>query len=82
MDTKFIKKHVFYGTTSLGEKGQIVIPVKARKDMAVNKGEQLLVFGMGGEMVVLSKLSNLQKFATHMENQLKDMKKIIKNKNK
>ena len=75
-----MKKHVFYGTTSVGEKGQVVIPVKARKDMAVNKGEQLLVFGMGGEMVVLSKLSNLKKFAAHMEDQLKDMKKIIKNK--
>jgi len=35
MNNKLMKKHVFYGTTSVGEKGQVVIPVKARKDMAI-----------------------------------------------
>jgi len=79
MNTKLMKKHVFYGTTSIGEKGQVVIPVKARKDIGVVKGEQLLVFGMGGDMVVLSKLSNMLKFAKHMEGQLKQLKKLIKN---
>lgn len=82
MHNKLMKHHVFYGTTSLGEKGQVVIPVKARKDMAVGRGEQLLVFGVGGEMVVLSRLSNMQKFASHMERQLKDLKKIIKERSK
>ena len=58
----------------------MVIPAKARKDMVFSKGEQLLFFGMGRGMLVLSKLSNVQKFAAHMEDRLKDLKKIIKNK--
>ena len=45
-----IKKHKngeqFYGTTTLGEKGQVVIPAEARKVMGIKKGDKLLVFGI------------------------------------
>lgn len=41
------KENGFYGTTTLGERGQVVIPAKAREDFKLEKGEQLLVFGMG-----------------------------------
>ena len=82
MDSKFIKKHIFYGTTAIGEKGQVVIPVKAREAMGMKKGEQLLVFGMMDNMLVLSKFSNLEKIAIHLEDKLKGIRKIIKNKAK
>ena len=35
-------KH-FHGTTTLGEKGQIVIPAYARKAMGLKSGDKLLV---------------------------------------
>ena len=54
-----MKKHIFYGTTTVGEKGQAVIPSRARKELGVKAGEQLLVFGFDKEMIVLSKLSNI-----------------------
>lgn len=37
-------KHAF-GLVSVGEKGQIVIPAKARKVFDINPGDQLLVLG-------------------------------------
>ena len=37
-------KHLF-GTVKVGEKGQIVIPVKARKIFGINPGDSLIVLG-------------------------------------
>jgi AbrB family looped-hinge helix DNA binding protein len=71
-------KELFYGSTTIGEKGQVVIPAKARKMMDIAKGEKLLVFGLEKDMVVLIKLSNLEKFAFHLEEKIETMKKIMK----
>lgn len=38
------KKPQCYGTTTVGPKGQIVIPAKLRKELAIKTGEQFLVF--------------------------------------
>lgn len=66
-------KHTF-GITTLGEKGQVVIPANIRKSLGLKTGEKLLVFSKGADMLGLSKLSNLQKFASY----LTSAKKIIK----
>ncbi len=66
-----------YGTTTVGEKGQVVIPAEAREALGLEKGEKLLVFGMGEDMVVLSKLSNLEKFASRLARRLKAIQDII-----
>ena len=67
----------FYGTTTLGEKGQVVIPVGARKAMDIKKGEKLLVFGMGCDMLVFSKLSKVEQFASHLASRLNTIREII-----
>jgi AbrB family looped-hinge helix DNA binding protein len=38
-----MKKPTFYGSTTVGERGQIVLPIKLRKDLDINKGDKLLV---------------------------------------
>ena len=38
------KRHIF-GTAKVGEKGQIVIPAKARRIFNIQAGDQLLVLG-------------------------------------
>lgn len=68
----------FYGTTTLGEKGQIVIPAEARKAMGIKKGEKLLVFGMGCDMLAFSKLSKVEQFASHLSGRLESIREIIK----
>ncbi len=78
MHFKDKKGEKFYGTTSIGEKGQVVIPAEARNAMGLEKGEKLLVFGMGPDMLVVSKLSNLEKFASHLSEKLEAIRDIIK----
>lgn len=68
----------FYGTVTLGQKGQVVIPMEARKAMGVTKGDKLLVFGMGCDMLAFSKLSELEQFASHLSGRLDAIRSIIK----
>lgn len=35
----------FYGSVTVSERGQIVIPADARKDFGIKTGDKLLVFG-------------------------------------
>ena len=61
----------FYGAVVVGERGQIVIPVEARRDMNITPGEKLIILGGphgGGLMVtkVESILGILGKAVEHM----------------
>ena len=38
-----MKCHSFYGSVTVGERGQIVIPAEARNEMDINPGDKLLV---------------------------------------
>lgn len=79
METKDQKSNRrFYGTTTIGEKGQIVIPSEARKDMNFGKKEKLLVFGMDKDMLVVIKLSKVEQFASRLSQRLDAIRDIIK----
>jgi AbrB family looped-hinge helix DNA binding protein len=41
----FHKDDKFYGTTTLGARGQVVIPAQARKDLKLKPGDHLVVMG-------------------------------------
>jgi len=71
-------QETFYGTTTVGEKGQVVIPSEARVALSLKKKEKLLVFSMGAGMLVLSKLENLQRFEQHMSKRLNAIRKAVK----
>ncbi|MDO8523555.1 MAG: AbrB/MazE/SpoVT family DNA-binding domain-containing protein [bacterium] len=74
----FKEEKTFYGTAPLGEKGQVVVPAEARRVMGLKKGEKLLVFGMGHEMLVFAKASNIEKMLSHIAIRLKSIQKIQK----
>ena len=65
----------FYGTTTIGEKGQVVIPAEARQALNLKKGEKMLVFGMGSNMVTLTKLAHLAEFEAHLMQGLKEIRR-------
>ena len=46
--------------------------------MGIKKGEKLLVFGIGRDMLVFTKLANLEKIASHLADRLKSIRDIIK----
>lgn len=59
-----------YGTTTVGAKGQVVIPAEARRDLKLKPGDQLLVVGKMGKVLGLIKSQELDSFIETM------MKKI------
>ncbi|MCR5357413.1 MAG: helix-turn-helix domain-containing protein [Lachnospiraceae bacterium] len=55
-------KHIF-GMVTVGEKGQIVIPAKARKVFSISAGDQLVVLGDEGQGLAIIKPDQLLSLA-------------------
>jgi AbrB family looped-hinge helix DNA binding protein len=72
-----IKHQDFYGITTIGERGQIVVPAEARKALKLKNTDKLLVFGMSKDMLVLTKVSQLEKFAEELSTKLKTLEGAI-----
>jgi AbrB family looped-hinge helix DNA binding protein len=51
----------FYGSVTVSERGQIVIPAEARKDFGIKGGDKLLVFGDFEQGLGIATLANIQK---------------------
>jgi AbrB family looped-hinge helix DNA binding protein len=66
----------FHGATIVGERGQAVIPAEARKAHGLKKGEKLLVFSMG-DNIVFTKVSGLEKFESHLTRRLGAIRELI-----
>ena len=49
----------FYGSITVSDRGQIVIPAEARRDFGIEVGEKLLVFGDLEQGLALMKASKL-----------------------
>ena len=49
------KGKYFFGLVTVGDKGQMVIPVKARKIFGINPGDQMVVVGADGEGIAIIK---------------------------
>ena len=55
-------KHLF-GLVTVGEKGQIVIPAKARKIFDISQGDRLLVLGDEGQGLAIVKADSFLSLA-------------------
>jgi AbrB family looped-hinge helix DNA binding protein len=76
-----MKKPTFYGSTTVGERGQIVLPVKLRKDLKINKGDKLLVIvDPHGPRVTLINPDTMNKFLDIMSENINQIKSKIKQK--
>ena len=65
------------GITTLGEKGQIVIPAEARAAMKLVKGEKLVVMNAHKDTLIVMKASRFEAMATHFTEHLASVKKMI-----
>lgn len=70
----------FLGITTVGEKGQIVIPAEARAALSLAKGEKLIVTSPHGNALVLIKASAFETMAAHFTKHLASVRKMIKKK--
>ena len=69
---------LFYGTVTVGERGQIVVPAQAREDFDINPGDKLLVFSdphRVGLMIV--HVSNVGPIMTLMEQMVARMRQEL-----
>lgn len=57
-------KPEFCGTMTVGERGQVVIPAKTRKELGFEKGTTLLSFKVG-DVLITAKLESLERIAEH-----------------
>ena len=64
----------FYGSATVGERGQIVIPAEARKKFDIHPGDKVLVIGHpAGSGVVICKIDAMREVFSSM---LSDLEKI------
>ena len=58
----FHAKPKCWGVTSIGERGQVVVPAKARKFLKLKKGDKLLVMSKGDKFLGFLKTSEISAF--------------------
>ncbi len=70
-----------YGTTTVGTKGQIVIPAIAREELGINTSDRLYVVGSPNKGVVMLLQENkLEQFIEQMNLQVEMFKALKKSK--
>jgi AbrB family looped-hinge helix DNA binding protein len=75
------KKMIFYGSTTVGERGQIVLPAKMRKEFKIKKGDKLLVIGNPGlNHINLINQETLNKHLEKISENINQIKSSIKKK--
>jgi len=76
-----MKEMKFYGSTTVGERGQIVLPAKLRDDFKIKKSDKLLVIGNADSYrIFLVNPDTMSQQLEQMSNQLTKMKSTIKKK--
>ena len=66
---------VFYGSTTVSKRGQVVIPADARRDIGIEPSDKLLV--MGGphkNLLILAKAEYVTAYMTKINDMLKQFK--------
>ena len=67
------------GSTTIGPRGQVVIPVNARKELGIDAGTTLLVFkALGGQGLVLLKVDAIEQMLAMVSKRLTDFEKLVK----
>ena len=57
----------FYGTVTVSERGQIVIPANARKDFGINTGDKILLVGDMEQGIGIITMSMMMKLLENVE---------------
>jgi len=79
-DMDKLSQRKFLGITTVGEKGQIVIPAEARAALGLAKGERLIVMSPHDHALVLVKASGFETMAAHFMKNVASVRKMIKKK--
>jgi AbrB family looped-hinge helix DNA binding protein len=79
--TIMMKDMKFYGSATVGERGQIVLPAKLREDFDIKKGDMFVVIGNAETYRIgLVNPESMSTFLDQMSKQIDTMKTKIKKK--
>ncbi len=68
-----------YGSTVVGERGQVVIPAEAREELRIGPGEKLIVFGNPRRgMVVLFKGDIMARFTEALMGRFHSVERLFR----
>ena len=70
----------FYGSTTIGERGQVVVPAEARKDLNLTPSTKVMVFGrlMGGEGLMIIKADSVSEILAHASRLMTGVEEVLK----
>lgn len=68
----------FYGSVTVSDKGQIVIPADARKDFDIKMGDKMLILGDLDKGLVLTKSNFVMKMMEGTLKAMRSMESMIK----
>jgi AbrB family looped-hinge helix DNA binding protein len=76
-----MKKTIFYGSATVGERGQIALPVRLRKEFNINKGDKLLVIGTPHHTnIMLVNPETMSRYLEIMSENINQIKSTMKKK--
>lgn len=68
-----------FGTAVLGPRGQLVIPVEARKELGIDTGNKFMVFGhFEGLGLILIKVEAAEKMLNIISSRIDEIAKLVK----
>ena len=68
-----------YGSVTVGERGQVVIPAEARRDLEITPNTKLLVFsGPNETALMLIKADSVTEFITRATTKLSHLEQMLK----
>jgi len=74
LDEKQTLEDHFYGSATVGDRGQVVIPAEARKKYGIHPGDKILVIAYpGGHGLMLCKIDAMREFFSSL---LEDLNRI------
>ena len=69
----------FYGATTIGERGQVVVPAEARKDLDLTPSTKVMVFGgLMGEGLMIVKADSVAEMLAHANKMISGVEEILK----
>ena len=69
----------FYGATTIGERGQVVIPADARKDLNLTPSTKVMVFGGPiGEGLLIVKAESVAEMLVRANKMLSGVEEVLK----
>ena len=82
MEDNFLEEAApkFYGAATVSERGQVVIPIEARKELGLESGSKLLVFGdRRGTSLMFTEVKYVTDFLARAMTLLTQFEEVLRN---